>query len=130
MKLLRDAAITLCFTPARRKLSATMATKKLNITREYRIGLGILAFVALYPRLLVAVLGEANPWTSYFYLYGFGLGFFLVGLWLILKSGACRPGRGHDGFWLAVLILGFLFFATLHALWIVAALKIPFRGEM
>jgi hypothetical protein len=57
-----------------------------------------------------------------------GLIFFLIGLWVILKSGACRPGRGHDRFWLGVLIGGFIFFALLHAVWILAALHVPFLG--
>lgn len=88
----------------------------------------VLAFIYIYPRVLIANLGEANPWTSYFYQYGFGLVFFLIGIWLILKQGACRLGRGHDSFWFGVLILGFLFFAIGHAVWIVLALKVPYLG--
>jgi hypothetical protein len=57
-----------------------------------------------------------------------GLVVFLVGLWIILATGACKPGRGHDTFWLGVLIGGFIFFAGVHALWILAALKLPFYG--
>ena len=88
----------------------------------------VLAFIFLYPRLLIHQFGEANPWTSYLYQYGFGLVFFLIGIWLILKQGACQLGRGRDSFWFGVLIAGFLFFAIGHAVWIVLALKVPYLG--
>ena len=88
----------------------------------------ILAFTFIYPRLIIGWLGEANPWTSYLYLYGFGLVFFLIGIWVILKSGACKPGRGRDSFWLGVLFAGFILFASLHAVWIVASLNMPYLG--
>ncbi len=86
-------------------------------------------FVFFYPRLIVHFLDEGNPWASYLYQYGMGLVVFIIGLLVILRSGACRPGRGRDGFWLGVLLAGFIFFAVLHAVWIITALKIPFRGE-
>ncbi len=82
-----------------------------------------------YPRLLIARLGEANPWTSYLYQYGFGLIVFVVGLWVILKTGACKLGRGRDSLWFGVLLAGFAMFSTLHALWIVAAQNLPYLGE-
>jgi hypothetical protein len=88
----------------------------------------ILYTVYAYPRYLIGSLGLDNPWTPYGYLYGFGLLFFLLGLWLIRAAGACRPGRGHDRFWFGVLIGGFVFFASLHAVWILAALHLPYRG--
>ncbi len=89
----------------------------------------VLCIIYFYPRFLVSRLGEANPWTSYLYQYGFGLMVFLIGLWLIRSTGACRPGRGRDGFWFGVLVCGYFFFALVHALWILAALKIPFLGS-
>ena len=88
----------------------------------------LLGLVYLYPRLIIAWLGPANPWTSYLYQYGFGLVFFAIGIRLILRTGACRPGRGRDRFWLAVLLVGFVFFATAHALWIVLAQRVPYLG--
>ncbi|HOW97756.1 MAG TPA: hypothetical protein P5567_13615 [Kiritimatiellia bacterium] len=77
---------------------------------------------------MIRWLGESSPWTPYLYLYGLGLVTFLIGLRVILKSRACQPGRGHDSAWLAVLLLGYAFFALLHAAWIMAALYIPFKG--
>ncbi|MEX0321910.1 MAG: hypothetical protein AB3N63_07100 [Puniceicoccaceae bacterium] len=88
----------------------------------------LLAFVFIFPRILISLLGEANPWTSYLYQYGFGLIFFLMGIYIIFKSGSCKLGRGHDSFWFGVLIGGFIFFASAHALWIVASLTIPYAG--
>lgn len=89
---------------------------------------GILAFVCFFPRAVIRWLGEANPWTPYLYLYGLGLVTFLIGLRIILKTRACQPGRGRDSAWLVVLLLGYAFFALLHAAWILAALFIPFKG--
>lgn len=88
----------------------------------------LLAMVYIYPRFLVSRLGEASPWTSYLYQYGFGLVVFLIGIILILRSGACRFGRGHDTFWFGVLIVGFLVFSIGHAVWIWAALSMPYLG--
>jgi hypothetical protein len=106
--------------------------KNIPSSRSLAIGsaltVALLVFIFAYPRIIIAWLGEANPWTSYLYQYGFGLVFFLMGIYLILKSGACQPGRGHDSFWLGVLFAGFVFFAGAHALWIVASLNIPYLG--
>jgi hypothetical protein len=106
--------------------------KNLPSPRSVLIGTGItvvlLAFIYTYPRLIIAWLGEGSPWTSYLYLYGFGLVFFLMGIYIILRSGACRLGRGRDSFWFGVLFAGFVFFAAMHAAWIVAAQKIPYLG--
>ena len=88
----------------------------------------LLVFIYSYPRLIVAQLGTENPWTSYLYQYGFGLVFFLIGIWLILKTRACQFDRGRDAFWFKVLIFGFIFFSGGHAIWIYLALKIPYLG--
>jgi hypothetical protein len=88
----------------------------------------LLSVIYSYPRWIIAKLGESNPWTSYLYQYGFGLIFFLIGIYVILKAGSCRPGRGRDSFWLGVLFSGFIFFAVAHAVWIVASLNIPYLG--
>ena len=89
----------------------------------------VLVIIYFYPRLLVKLLGEANPWTSYLYQYGLGLIVFLIGIWMIISTKACQLGRGHDTFWFRVLLGGFVFFALVHAIWILAALKIPYLGS-
>ena len=88
----------------------------------------LLLFIYTFPRVIIAWLGEGNPWTSYLYLYGFGGGFFLMGIFIILRTGACQLNRGYDRRWFWVLVGGFFFFALIHALWIVAALQIPYKG--
>lgn len=88
----------------------------------------VLVVVFVFPRLLRRWPGLDSPWTSYLYLYGLGLVTFVIGLRVILSSRACQPGRGHDRFWWRVLLWGYVFFASLHAAWILAALYLPFQG--
>ena len=90
--------------------------------------LGTLAFIFIYPRLLIRWFEADSPWLPYFYLYGLGFVVFAIGIQIILKSRACQPGRGHDSFWFNVLFFGFIFFVLLHAFWIWAALTLPFKG--
>lgn len=92
------------------------------------IAAGVVAYVFLFPRLILRWVGESSPWTPYLYLYGLGLATFLIGLRIILRARACQFGRGRDTFWFAVLLFGYVFFAALHAAWTLAALYLPFRG--
>ena len=85
-------------------------------------------FVYYFPRFLIGQFGEASPWTSYFYLYGFGGYFFGIGLLLILKTGACKLGRARDTKWFTILCSGFLTLVTLHAVWIYLAISIPVKS--
>ncbi|MEX0325662.1 MAG: hypothetical protein AB3N33_06200 [Puniceicoccaceae bacterium] len=109
-----------------------MTTKNLPSPRSVALGLAVTAvlliYIYAYPRLIISWLGTDNPWTSYLYLYGFGAGFFMMGIFIILRTGACQLDRGHDKIWFWVLMLGFIFFAVVHALWIVASLNIPYLG--
>lgn len=94
------------------------------------ISLVTLAFVYAFPRALVHWLGTGSPWTPYFHLYGLGAVVFLIGLRVITASRSCRFGRGRDTFWFKILLGGFVFFAALHAAWILAALHLPFKGGL
>lgn len=87
-----------------------------------------LIFFNQFPKWIIAEFGEGSPWTSYLYQYGLGLVIFCIGLRVVLKSGACKLGRGRDSFWFGVLVGGYIAFATLHASWIYAALNIPYLG--
>ncbi len=89
-----------------------------------------LLFIFFYPRLIISWLGAASPWASYLYQYGLGFVVFIIGIMLILKTGACIPGRGRDGFWFKWLIAGFIIFASTHAIWIVIAQSMPVKGGM
>ncbi|MBU0678206.1 MAG: hypothetical protein KJ626_08800 [Verrucomicrobia bacterium] len=88
----------------------------------------ILVVVFAFPRFLVFKLGAGNPWTSYFYQYGFGLMIFIIGIWLILKTGACDCERERDCQWFIILLAGYVFFAVMHAAWIMLALSVPYLG--
>ena len=88
----------------------------------------ILLFIFIFPRILIAILGPGDPWTSYLYQYGFGALTFIIGIILIRKSGSCILGRGHDTLWFKWIIVGFFIFAILHAGWILLALYLPVKG--
>ncbi len=84
-----------------------------------------------FPRILIHTLGEAHPVTSYLYMYGLGFMVFLIGLVVVLRFGACRPNeRPLDAFWFKVMIGGFVFFLSLHGLWILLALKMPLAPQL
>lgn len=57
----------------------------------------------------------ARTWGPWLYLYGVGGLFFLVSFWLVRRSRAADPTRRRDRLWMGVLLLGFLWFAGLHA---------------
>jgi hypothetical protein len=80
------------------------------------------------PRLLVSWLGIEGHWTPFFYQYAMGGIVFGIGLWVIRASRACDDARPGDRAWFAVLILGYLWYAALHAVltWLAAA--VPFKG--
>lgn len=88
----------------------------------------VVAFSFFFPRFLINTLGPANPWTNYFYLYGFGIIYTGSGLLLALKTGACNLTRQRDRFWFKITVGGFFYFAAIHAVWIYLALSIPYLG--
>ena len=63
-----------------------------------------------------------NTWLPYLYLYGVGGIFFIVGLIIIRRSGAIDMKKKRHRFWYKVLIGGFIYFAAIHAILIIAAL--------
>lgn len=106
-----------------------MATKAKSL-QSFLISTTLLfIFIFSYPRILLMYFTQENPWMNYLYMYGFGLVFFCIGIWLILKSKACQLGRGRDSLWFKALIAGFIFFASLHGLWIYFALTMPYKGS-
>ena len=89
-----------------------------------------LAFAFFFPRFLIQTLGPANAWTNYFYLYGFGFFYTGSGVLLMLKTGACNLSRPRDRYWFKIILAGFVYFASLHAVWIYLALSIPYKGAL
>jgi hypothetical protein len=63
-----------------------------------------------------------NTWFPYIYLYVGGGIFFIAGMILIRKTKAIDMRLKRDRFWWKVLIVGFFYFALIHALLIIAAL--------
>ncbi len=110
--------------------------KNMEITKKKKglsiplISIAILVFVFVFPRILISKLGPGNPWTSYLYQYGFGSITFIIGIILILRTKACKFNRGSDKIWFKWLIAGFIFFATVHAVWILLALYMPYKGGL
>jgi len=99
--------------------------------QKLRIPLMIAACLAIlycFPRLLLTRWQPDDPWLNYFYQYGFGLLVFLIGLWIVIASGALKRGRGRDGFWFKVMVVGFCVYATVHAVWIWIAISVPLKG--
>ena len=64
----------------------------------------------------------ANTWLPFIYLYGVGGIAFILGMLLILQTKALRISFERDKKWLWVLIYGFLFYAGLHATFILLAI--------
>ena len=64
----------------------------------------------------------ANTWLLFIYLYGVGGIAFVLGMLLILRTKALEVSFERHKKWLWVLIYGFLFYAGLHATFILLAI--------
>ncbi|MCH2101508.1 MAG: hypothetical protein MK209_06265 [Planctomycetes bacterium] len=60
-------------------------------------------------------------WLPYLYLYGVGGVFFLGGLWMVVRSEGFNKLRASDRRWLALMFFGFIWYAGLHGIGILAA---------
>jgi hypothetical protein len=63
-----------------------------------------------------------ETWLPFIYLYGVGGIFFIIGMWLIIKSKSLNLKKKRHRHWLRLLIFGFFFFVALHAFLTIAAL--------
>lgn len=77
------------------------------------------------PRVLLHYLGENNPWTSFIYIYVLGGIFFSIGLRITLSQHALKLNLKADRIWFRGVILGYIFFLSLHGAWIYFALHGP-----
>ena len=102
-------------------------SQKAAVSKWWALLPTLIAFAYFFPRLLVNTLGPENPWTSYLYLYGFGGIYFGLGILLVRKS-SCHMERPRDRFWFRMLLTGFAYFASLHAIWTYLAISIPYLG--
>ena len=64
-----------------------------------------------------------DTWLPFIYLYGVGGVAFLIGMYLIIKTGALNKNRLSHKKWLVILIFGFLYYAGIHGTFILMALK-------
>ena len=64
----------------------------------------------------------ANTWLPFIYLYGVGGIAFVLGMLLILRTKALKVSFERHKKWLWVLIYGLLFYAGLHATFILLAI--------
>ena len=64
----------------------------------------------------------ANTWLPFIYLYGVGGIAFVLGMLLILRTKALEVSFERHKKWLWGLIYGFLFYAGLHATFILLAI--------
>ena len=63
-----------------------------------------------------------QTWLPFFYLYGIGGIAFLLGTFLIYKTGALRASHETHKIWICVLFYGYFFYAFIHALFIYLAI--------
>jgi hypothetical protein len=61
-------------------------------------------------------------WWPYIYQYSVGGFIFVFGMYLILRNRACVLNRPQDRFWFTVLIIGFIWYATMHLSWFLAGI--------
>lgn len=80
------------------------------------------------PRILVLFLGENHFLSSYLYIYISGMPFFMMGIYLIIKSQALNFKIPGEKRWIVYFFFTTLFVCAIHGLIILAAIKIPFKG--
>ncbi len=74
-------------------------------------------------------MGIPEHWLTYLYQFGVGGFFFAAGLVLIIKTGACNLKIRADRIWFSALVAGYLFLASLYAVWIYASVHTPSVAE-
>jgi len=67
------------------------------------------------------VLEFSQTWLPFIYLYGVGGIVFTVGLFLILRTKALRLSYIRHKKWFWLLLYGFVFWFSLHAIFIILA---------
>ncbi len=65
----------------------------------------------------------SKTWLPYLYLYGAGGILFLIGIILTVRHKALNLSRKRHRKWFRVIIVGFIWYALIHAAVILAALR-------
>ena len=79
----------------------------------------------LFPRILVSFLGESHFLSSYLYIYGQGLPFFILGVYALIKSKAINIQQTGEKKWLFYFVLVLIWNMLAHGLWIWTAVQFP-----
>ncbi len=64
----------------------------------------------------------SHSWLPYIYLYGLGGLLFIAGIFITIRSGSLNPEKISHWRWFWTLIFGFVWYMSLHASLILAAL--------
>ena len=83
-----------------------------------------------FPRWLVSRFGEGHFISSYLYIYGSGIPFFILGVCLLIRSKALDFRIKGEKKWLWFFILGLTWYLIAHGLWILVAVSFPFKGVL
>jgi hypothetical protein len=63
-------------------------------------------------------------WTTFLYHFGVGGIILALGLWTIVKTGACRLRSPKERLWFGALIAGYLWLFGIYFFWIQAGLHL------
>ncbi len=88
----------------------------------------VIALCWVVPRLIVGWIGLDGHWAPYLYQYLLGGLIFVIGLWVIRRSGACDFDRPGDRRWFGYLVFGYFSYAALHGVVFWLAEAVPFKG--
>ena len=81
-----------------------------------------------FPRWLFSNFGEAHFISSYLYIYGSGVPFFILGFWLLIRSKALNLKVTGEKKWFLFFILGLFWNVLMHGFWVFMAVQFPFKG--
>ncbi len=65
-----------------------------------------------------------HTWLPFIYLYSLGGLLFLIGIWIIFRAKSIDLRRSHHRRWLFILIFGYIWYFSIHALLNLAALDV------
>jgi len=69
------------------------------------------------------MLDFSRTWLPFIYLYGVGGIAFVIGTILIIKTNALNLSLQNHKNWFIILLFGFIYYAGIHAIFILIALK-------
>ena len=69
------------------------------------------------------MLDFSRTWLPFIYLYGVGGIAFMIGTILIIKTNALNLSSQSHKNWLVILLFGFIYYAGIHAAFILIALR-------